>query len=121
MTTHPAQATPAPVPLTLMTVHAHPDDEVVFTGGILAQYHDQGVRTVLVCCTGGEEGEIHAPDLDAEADFPRLGAIRAGELRCAVEQLQIDVLEMLGYPDSGMAGRDANANPACFHQTPLDE
>jgi len=104
-----------------MTVHAHPDDEAVFTGGILPLYHDRGVRTVLVCCTGGEEGEIHDPDLDAEAARPRLGAIRADELRCAVAALNIDVLEMLGYPDSGMAETAANANPACFHQVPRAE
>ena len=104
-----------------MTVHAHPDDEVVFTGGILPLYHDRGVRTVLVCCTGGEEGEIHDPDLDAEAARPDLAAIRARELRCAVEHLQIDVLEMLGYRDSGMVGTPANDNPAAFHQAPRDE
>ncbi|HUS16300.1 MAG TPA: PIG-L family deacetylase [Chloroflexia bacterium] len=121
MITQPADSVNSPAPLTLMTVHAHPDDEVVFTGGILALAPDQGVRTVLICCTGGEEGEIHDPDLDPEADHPRLGAIRAGELRCAVEKLGIDVLEMLGYPDSGMAGREPNANPSCFHQVPLEE
>jgi LmbE family N-acetylglucosaminyl deacetylase len=118
--------TPAPestqsTPLTLMAVHAHPDDEVVFTGGILPVYHDRGVRTVLVCCTGGEEGEIHDPDLDPDEARPRLGAIRAGELAGAVKALDIDVLEMLGYRDSGMAGTEANANPACFHQAPRDE
>jgi N-acetyl-1-D-myo-inositol-2-amino-2-deoxy-alpha-D-glucopyranoside deacetylase/mycothiol S-conjugate amidase len=46
-----------------MTVHAHPEDEVVFTGGVLAQYHNRGVKTVLVTATNGEEGEIHDPDL----------------------------------------------------------
>src|SRR4051794_35507726 len=110
-----------PNPRTLMTIHAHPDDEVVFTGGVLPLYHDRGVRSVLICATGREQGEIHDPDLDSEADHPRLGAIRAGELRCAVEHLRIDVLEMLGYPDSGMAGSPANADPACFHQQPLEE
>jgi len=35
-------------PLTLMAVHAHPDDEAIFTGGILARYADEGLTTVLV-------------------------------------------------------------------------
>ena len=43
--------------LTLMAVHAHPDDEVISTGGVLAQCADQGIRTVLVTCTNGEQGD----------------------------------------------------------------
>src|SRR5918911_2257498 len=82
-------------PLTIMAVHAHPDDEVVFTGGTLALYRDRGVRTVLVTATGGEEGEIHDPDLDPEEARPRLGEIRREELRRAVEILRIAHLELL--------------------------
>jgi len=76
-------------PLTLMTVHAHPDDEVVFTGGLLALCAEQGIHTVLVMCTNGEEGEIHDPDLDPEEAKPRLGTIRRGELAGAVAALGI--------------------------------
>src|SRR4051812_9678662 len=104
-----------------MTVHAHPDDEVVFTGGLLARSHDEGIRTVLVLCTNGEEGEIHDPDLDPEEAKPRLGAIRRGELAGAVAALGIDDVEYLDYRDSGMVGTEANANPACFHQADKDE
>ena len=43
--------------LTLMAVHAHPDDEVLTTGGVLARYTEEGVRTVLVTCTNGEQGD----------------------------------------------------------------
>ena len=114
----------APVPsepLTLMTVHAHPDDEVVFTGGLLARYAAEGIETVLVMCTNGEEGEIHDPDLDADEAKPRLGVIRRGELRCAIEHLNITHTEFLDYRDSGMAGTEPNANPACFHQADKDQ
>ena len=45
------------VPLTLMTVHAHPDDESIGTGGILAKYSAEGIHTVLVHCTRGETGQ----------------------------------------------------------------
>ncbi len=57
---------------TIMTVHAHPDDDVVFTGGTLVLYRQRGARTVLVTATSGEEGEIHDPDLDPEEAKPRL-------------------------------------------------
>jgi len=52
--------------LTLLAVHAHPDDEVFGTGGVLARAADEGIHTVLICSTQGEVGEIHDPDLDPE-------------------------------------------------------
>ena len=47
--------------LTLLAVHAHPDDEVIGTGGILAHYSATGQRAALVCATRGEVGEIVDP------------------------------------------------------------
>ena len=44
-------------PLTLMAVHAHPDDESSSTGGVLAMYADEGIRTIVVTCTNGELGD----------------------------------------------------------------
>lgn len=44
-------------PLTLMAVHAHPDDEATGTGGVLARYAAEGMRTVLVTCTDGSCGD----------------------------------------------------------------
>jgi mycothiol conjugate amidase Mca len=107
--------------ITIMAVHAHPDDEVVFTGGTLLAYHSRGVKTVLVTATGGEEGEIHDPDLDPEEARPRLGDIRHEELRKAVDILKIDHLEMLGYRDSGMANTEANARPDNFQNADFEE
>ena len=46
----------------LMVIHAHPDDESIGTGGILAKYAAEGIKTVLVYCTRGEAGEILNPD-----------------------------------------------------------
>src|SRR2546427_1986038 len=43
--------------LTMMAVHAHPDDEASSTGGVLATYSAQGIRTVVVTCTNGEFGD----------------------------------------------------------------
>lgn len=106
-------------PLTLMAVHAHPDDEVFSTGGALSAYSRQGVRTVVVYCTGGEEGELHG-DL-TEADRPNLGKIREAEARAACHILGVEHVEFLGYRDSGMKDTEANANPSNFMNAPLQE
>lgn len=100
--------------LTFLAVHAHPDDEVIATGGTFARYAAEGVRTALVCCTRGEEGEIHDPALDPVEAAPRLDTIREAELRAAAAILGIGDLRILGYRDSGMAGTPANANPHSF-------
>ncbi|HNP71593.1 MAG TPA: N-acetyl-1-D-myo-inositol-2-amino-2-deoxy-alpha-D-glucopyranoside deacetylase [Kouleothrix sp.] len=106
---------------TLMIVHAHPDDEVIGTGGTLARYARQHVRTVLVTATLGEEGEIVVKDMDTPENHARLATIRREELRRATELLGIAHQEFLGYRDSGMAGRPSNEHPACFHQADPDE
>jgi N-acetyl-1-D-myo-inositol-2-amino-2-deoxy-alpha-D-glucopyranoside deacetylase len=103
---------------TLLTVHAHPDDECISTGGILARYAAEGVRTVLVTCTDGAVGEIS----DASLATPdNLVTVRARELDEAVRILQVSRLVKLGYRDSGMAGTADNDNPASFNQAPFDE
>lgn len=111
-------------PLTFMAVHAHPDDEVFGTGGTFAHYAAQGVRTVLVTATLGEEGEIVDPTLDEqakEAMFPRLAEVRRQELRAAVEALNIQESRLLGFRDSGMAGTASNNYPESFHRATFDE
>ena len=107
-----------PEPLTLMAVHAHPDDEAIGTGGILARAAAEGIRTVLVTCTGGEVGEINP---DTNVALTDLGAVRERELRAACEMLDITHLELLGYRDSGMAGTEDNNHPDSFAQADLDE
>jgi mycothiol conjugate amidase Mca len=105
----------------LMAVRAHPDDESSATGGILARYAALGVPTAVVICTGGEEGEIHDPDLDVEEAKPRLGQIREAELRAACAVLGVTEVRLLGYRDSGMAGEPSNQNPEAFCNADLDE
>lgn len=107
--------------LTFLAVHAHPDDESICTAGTFARYAAAGVRTALVCCTRGEEGEIRDPALDATEAQPRLGAIREAELRAATAVLGIAELHLLGYRDSGMAGAESNANPRNFINADPDE
>ena len=104
---------------TLLLVHAHPDDEAISSGGVIARAHDWGHRVVLVTCTGGEAGEIH--NMDEASVRPRLKEVRAAELRAAAGILGIDRLIDLGYRDSGMAGTEDNDNPASFHRAPTED
>jgi len=105
----------------LLTVHAHPDDEASKGAGTVARYHADGVHTVLVCCTGGEEGEILNPALDTPEVHRDLAAVRREELARATEIIGYDEVVMLGYRDSGMAGSESNANPDSFAAAPMDE
>ena len=66
----------------------------------------------MVTCTGGEEGEIHDPDLDPVADFPRLGEIRKRELEGACAILKVSELRLLGYRDSGMLDTGRTSIPS---------
>lgn len=107
--------------LCIMMVHAHPDDECLSTGGTLARYSAEGIRTVLITATGGEEGEIVVPEMDTPENHARLSEIRDVELAQAVEALGVSVHERFGYRDSGMDGTDANNHPDSFHMANKDE
>ncbi|HJR26806.1 MAG TPA: mycothiol conjugate amidase Mca [Acidimicrobiales bacterium] len=108
-------------PLCLLTVHAHPDDESSKGAGTVARYHAEGVRTVLVCCTGGEEGDILNPAMDREDVRADIGRIRLEELDRAAAIIGYDEVVMLGYRDSGMPESEANARPEAFANADLDE
>ena len=107
--------------LTLLTVHAHPDDEASKGAATVAHYHGQGVRCVLVCCTGGEAGDILNPAMDRPEVRERLPEVRMEELARATEIIGYDEVVLLGYRDSGMPDTPENANPQCFARAPLDE
>jgi N-acetyl-1-D-myo-inositol-2-amino-2-deoxy-alpha-D-glucopyranoside deacetylase len=106
---------------TLMTVHAHPDDETIGTGGTMKRAVAAGRRVVLVTGTRGELGEIVVPDMDTADNHRKLGEIRAVELERAMGRLGITEWENLGYRDSGMMDTDGNHDPRCFWQADLDE
>jgi N-acetyl-1-D-myo-inositol-2-amino-2-deoxy-alpha-D-glucopyranoside deacetylase len=105
------------MPNTLLAVHAHPDDECLQTGGVLARCAAEGGRTVLVTCTDGAVGEIADPAL---ATPETLAEVRSRELDESARVLRIGRLERLGYRDSGMAGTADNQHPASFQQADLD-
>ena len=101
---------------TLLCVHAHPDDESLFTAGILAHYREQGIRTVLVTCTNGQFGIDHAGrggDVP-EHDAPSTLATRALELDAAAALLGVDRVVRLPFSDSGMRGWPQNELDTAF-------
>jgi LmbE family N-acetylglucosaminyl deacetylase len=109
--------------LTLMAVHAHPDDESSSTGGVLAKYSDAGIRTVVVTCTNGEFGDTLdgvKPGQDGH-DEQAVAQIRLAELREACKHLGVTDLELLGYHDSGMPDWDYKDRPDAFCNIPQDE
>jgi mycothiol S-conjugate amidase len=116
---------------TIMTVHAHPDDEASKGAPTLARYHAEGATTVLVCCTGGEEGDLQNPTLREEGQaFHGLSpeqerelvvSMRPAELAASAAVIGFDEVVMLGYRDSGMADTPPNEHPECFAQADLDE
>jgi N-acetyl-1-D-myo-inositol-2-amino-2-deoxy-alpha-D-glucopyranoside deacetylase len=111
----------------LALVHAHPDDESLWTGGTIARYAASGAEVMVITCTLGEEGEIIPDDLRQlraqEAD--QLGGYRIGELRAALAELGVTRHAFLGGPgrwrDSGMVGDPANERPRAFVRGSLDE
>jgi len=107
--------------LCLLQVHAHPDDEASKGSGTTARYHDEGVRTVLVTCTGGEAGDILNPAADTPEVRARLAEVRLEELRESVRVLGYDALYLLGYHDSGMPDTETNQRPDNFANAPLEE
>ncbi len=110
-----------PNELRLLTIHAHPDDESSKGAGSVALYSDAGVKATLVCCTGGEEGDILNPAMDLPEVRENIASVRKEELDKAAKIIGYDTIHYLGYRDSGMPDSEANSNPDCFAKAPLNE
>ena len=96
MTAHTAVSAPLSG-RSFLFLHAHPDDEAIFTGITMRRLSALGARVILVTATAGEEG--------GPAD------VRVAELEAACTALGVARLELLGRRDSGMAGTPANQHP----------
>jgi LmbE family N-acetylglucosaminyl deacetylase len=106
------------LPYTLVTFHAHPDDESIATAGTMARAKAEGHRVVLVVATRGELGE-YAPD--ALAPGETITERRVAEQLDAARHLGVDRVEFLGYRDSGMAGEPTNEAPGAFARADREE
>ncbi|MFT4089039.1 MAG: N-acetyl-1-D-myo-inositol-2-amino-2-deoxy-alpha-D-glucopyranoside deacetylase [Gordonia sp. (in: high G+C Gram-positive bacteria)] len=115
----------------MLVLHAHPDDESIMTGGVIARYLAEGVDVRVVTFTLGEEGEVigdeYAHLVADQAD--QLGGYRIAELTRALAALSpaggpVLTPRFLGgagrWRDSGMAGTPSARNPRCLLQADHD-
>lgn len=96
---------------TIVSFHAHPDDESIGTGGTLRRAADEGHRVVLVFATRGERGE---PTPGVLGEGEALWERRVAETYASAELLGAQRVEFLGYVDSGMMGEPTNHAPYSF-------
>jgi LmbE family N-acetylglucosaminyl deacetylase len=109
--------TPVPAPerldgRTVVVVHAHPDDEAIFTGATIRRLADRGARVVLVTATAGEMGTPRFPVRD-------LAGTRRTELERAAAELGVARLVLLGRRDSGLPGWSSTEHPRALVRTDL--
>lgn len=102
---------------TLVTFHAHPDDESIATGGVMRKAFEEGHRVVLVVATRGEAGEV--PGFLGEGE--ELWERRVLETHAAADLLGVARVEFLGYLDSGMMGDELNERPRSFWTADVEE
>jgi len=117
----------------VLFVHAHPDDETIFTGATIATLVASGAQVSVLTCTRGERGAVVAEDLKhlvASADRngeDALGEYRVGELRAALQALGATENRMLGDADARWSGRaprryrDSGMRWGANGAEPLDE
>ncbi|MDQ2788324.1 MAG: PIG-L family deacetylase, partial [Actinomycetota bacterium] len=121
-------------PRRLLVVHAHPDDETLWTGGTIARYAAAGVAVTVVTCTLGEQGEVITDELRGLAadGADQLGGYRVAELHAACALLGVTDQQFLGgigrWRDSGMvaqpgarASAPADLHPRAFTAGAFDE
>src|SRR5262245_37776892 len=103
---------------TLVSFHAHPDDECIACGGVMRKAADEGHRVVLVVATRGENGEIPPGFL---SDGEQLWERRVIETYESAKILGAQRVEFLGYVDSGMMGTPENDVAGSFWQADVEE
>jgi len=106
------------MPSTIVSFHAHPDDESILVGGTLAMAADAGHRVVLVFATRGDLGEVDDGVLEPDE---ALGQRREQEARDAAAVLGAARVAFLPYHDSGMAGEPTNDGPDAFAAADVEE
>lgn len=90
--------------LRMLCVLAHPDDESLGLGGVLAKYGAEGIETYVITATRGERGWFGQPEDNPGPE--RLGKIREGELRDAARVLDVKELVILNYHDGALHEAD---------------
>ncbi len=102
---------------TVLALHAHPDDEAIFTGITLRRLADAGARVVLVMATSGDLGSSRVPLRPGESVARR----RITELERSAGLLGVQRLVLLGRRDSGLPGRPGTGHPGALAGSDLVE
>jgi len=85
----------------VVVVAAHPDDETLGAGGLIARAAELGLTVSVVVASNGEASHPESPTHPPA----RLAAIRRQEMMQAVEELTSAApVRFLGLPDGGLAG-----------------
>jgi LmbE family N-acetylglucosaminyl deacetylase len=103
---------------TLVSFHAHPDDECITCGGVMLKAAKEGHRVVIVVGTRGELGEVQDGFL---GEGEQLWQRRIVETQASADILGAQRVEFLGYVDSGMMGEPTNDAPGSFWTAPVEE
>ncbi|MEO6885877.1 MAG: N-acetyl-1-D-myo-inositol-2-amino-2-deoxy-alpha-D-glucopyranoside deacetylase, partial [Jatrophihabitantaceae bacterium] len=110
----------------MLLVHAHPDDETIGSGAVMARYAAEGASVTLLTCTLGELGEILVPELAGLAAdrADQLGGYRVSELAAAMRALGVTDHRFLGgagrWRDSGMIDTPGNDDERAFWRCAKD-
>ncbi|MGY4719259.1 PIG-L family deacetylase [Naumannella huperziae] len=96
----------------VLFVHAHPDDETIATGALIAALAERGVAVAVLTATRGERGEVVPGSLPAGLDQQRLSAARENELAAALTELGAITHAFLGTPPAR-----ADAQPRSYHDS----
>ncbi len=96
-----------PPPTPIVFFHAHPDDETLATGVLLAALAEAGRRLAVVTATRGEQGEIIPGALTPGTSADELVAHRERELAGALAELGVNEHVFLGSPPALAEGRPA--------------
>jgi LmbE family N-acetylglucosaminyl deacetylase len=102
---------------TIVSFHAHPDDESIASGGTLARAAAAGHRVVLVFATRGELGEPVPGVLEPGEQLPLR---RSAECYASAAVIGAKRVEFLPYTDSGMMGEPSNEAPYSFWQANVE-
>ncbi|MFV2001010.1 MAG: PIG-L family deacetylase, partial [Acidimicrobiia bacterium] len=105
---------------TILSLHAHPDDESSKGAGTVARLVSEGTRAVLVTATGGEAGDILNSVMDRPDVAENLAKVREEELSEAASIIGYEAVILLGYRDSGMPDSADNAHSDAFCNQPFD-
>jgi N-acetyl-1-D-myo-inositol-2-amino-2-deoxy-alpha-D-glucopyranoside deacetylase len=91
----------------VLLVHAHPDDETISTGALIADMVSRGILVSLLTATRGERGDVVPGPLSGLQGTDALTSRREDELRAAAQALGIGECQWLGEPPARAPGLPA--------------